>query len=637
MDAQAFAARVRDAIARCRANVDAFLTLDPQTPFGEVVLAFDRLLHPLNGLAGRVHLYTHAHPQDDVRTVCEELEQEMAALSTELSLHRGLFDRLNALDPEQAGNPAEGRVLEHALRDFRRSGVDRDEATRERIRAVQEELVKVGQEFDRNIITGGRTYVVEGGHAALEGLPEDFLHTHPEDDEGRVELATDPAERMAVLSFARDPKVREGFYLASTNRAVPENLAILPQLLEKRHELASLLGYGSFADYVTEDKMVRSAAEVRAFLDRVVDLVAPRARAEYAELLEFKRRDEPGAEVVHESERLYLTERVKATRHGFDSQEARPYFPFAGVLEGVLRTSAALYGVRFREAADADLWHPSVRAWDVVDDDRVIARFYLDMHPRENKFKHAAMFHIAEGVAGEVLPEAAIACNFPEPSDGDPALLLHDQVTTFFHEFGHLLHHLFGGAQRFSCFSGIATEMDFVEVPSQMFEEWAWNADVLATFARHHVTGEPIPQEMVTRMRAAEEYGKGLHVVQQMFYARLSLAFYDRDPARVDIEGDVDALKRELLPCPPTEGSCFQAAFGHLHGYSAMYYTYMWSLVIAKDLFTRFEDDLMATATANEYRGKVLGPGGSKDGQQLVRDFLGREYGFEAFEGWLAR
>lgn len=637
MEAQAFAADVRAAIARCRENVEAFLSLPEDAPVSQVVLSFDRLMQPLNGLSGRVHLYTHTHPQDELRAVCEELEQEMAALATELSMHRGLFDRLNSLDASEAETHGDERVIEHGLRDFKRSGVDRDEATRERLRALQEELVKVGQEFDRNITTQGRSYVVRDGHAGLKGLPKDFLASHPEGDDGTVELSTDPPERMAVLCFCEDREVRREFFIQASNRAVPQNLEVLPRLLAVRHELATMLGYEHWADYITEDKMLRSGEQVRGFLDRIVDLVEPRARAEHDELLEHLRSIDPQADQVCEWDRAFVTEKVKEARHGFDSQEARPYFSYPRVLEGVLRTSSALYGVEFREVRDVELWHDSVACHEVIDGAEVVARFYLDMHPRENKFKHAAMFHVAEGVAGETLPEACLVCNFPEPTGEDPGLLLHGQVTTFFHEFGHLLHHLFGGGQRFARFSGIATERDFVEVPSQMYEEWAWNPDVLSGFARHHETDEPIPAEMVTRMRAAEEYGKAMHVLQQMFYARLSLAYYDRDPGDVDVTADMVALKEKMLPTPHTEGTYFNASFGHLHGYSAMYYTYMWSLVIAKDLFTRFESDLMSTATANEYRAAVLGPGGSKDAGELVSDFLGREYAFDAFETWLTR
>ncbi len=635
MDSNTFAREVRTALAAARANVAGFRALPATTSASAVLVAFDRLLAPLNGLSGRVHLFAHAHPDAELRAVSETLEQEIAALATELSLDRGVYERLRGIDPAVLAAGEEARVLEHALRDYRRSGVDRDEPTRERLRALQEELVRLGQEFDRNIITGGRSYVVQGGRRALAGLPEDFLAAHPERADGTIELATDPAVRMAIYTFAQSEELRRGFYVEALNRAVPENLEVLPRLLAKRHELATALGYAHWADFITEDKMLTSAREVAQFLERVIELVRPRAFAEYAELLDQKRELDPRAESVEEWDRLFLTERLKGRRYGVKAEEARPYFAYPRVLAGVLSTSAALYGVEFVPRSDASLWHPSVRCYDVRDGGEVVARFYLDMHPREGKFKHAAMFHLAEGVRGEALPEACLVCNFPEPRGDDPGLLLHDEVTTFFHEFGHLLHHLFGGRQRFLRFSGIATEGDFVEVPSQMYEEWAWNDAVLAGFARHHQSDAPIPSDLVRRMRAAEEYGKALHVLQQMFYARLSLELYNRDPAGVNPTAVLMHLKRELLPIPHAEGTYMHASFGHLHGYSAMYYTYMWSLVIAKDLFTRFQGDLMSSATANEYRSAILGAGGSKDARDLVRDFLGREYGFEAFESWV--
>jgi thimet oligopeptidase len=217
----------------------------------------------------------------------------------------------------------------------------------------------------------------------------------------------------------------------------------------------------------------------------------------------------------------------------------------------------------------------------------------------------------------------------------DPALLLHEQVTTFFHEFGHLLHHLLAGRGRWLSFAGIATERDFVEVPSQLFEEWAWNPEVLARFARHVDTGEPIAAELVQRMRAAEDYGKGLTVQQQLFYALLSLSYYDRDPAGLDVTRAMTELKRAVSCLPHTEGNHFHASFGHLNGYSAIYYTYLWSLVIAKDFWSLFADDPMASEAALRYRRAVLEPGGSRDATDLVGAFLGRPYSYAAFERWL--
>lgn len=639
MDLAAFQAEVRGALARSRENVAAFLALPLETPFHTAILAFDRLLEPLNGPTGRVSGHVNLHPEREVREACEELEQDIASLRTELGLHRGVYDRLLALDPAAAPTAEARRLLELALRDMRRAGVDRDQETRTRIRALHEELVRIGQEFDRNIVADRRTFVIADGAAGLAGCPPDFVAAHPARPDGAVELSLDPSDRIPFLTYAERADLRLAYYELCNNRAHPHNVEVLERLLARRHELARLLGHRHWADFVTEDKMSRSAAQVRAFLERVVALVRERARAEAAELLAMKRRLEPArvppAREVFEEERLYFSEQVKRERFGFDSQSVRPYFAYERVKRGILETSAELYGVEFVPRADLAVWHPSVEAYDVREGGALVARFYLDMHPRDGKYKHAAMFHLAEGVEGGALPAAALVCNFPAPGDGEPALLEHEQVTTFFHEFGHLLHHLFGGRQRYLAFSGIATEHDFCEVPSQMYEEWAWDPGVLARFALHVDTGAPIPAELVRALRAAQEYGKGMYVLVQMFYALLSLAYHEGDPGELDLTRTMHELKRQLYPVTPRGSSNFHASFGHLNGYSAMYYTYMWSLVIAKDLWSRFEHDPMDGATASAYRAAVLDPGGSRDAVDLVRAFLGRDYDFAAFERWL--
>jgi thimet oligopeptidase len=284
----------------------------------------------------------------------------------------------------------------------------------------------------------------------------------------------------------------------------------------------------------------------------------------------------------------------------------------------------------------AEVWHPDVEVHDVLEGDRLLGRVYLDMHPREGKYKHFAQFTLASGQAGRRLPEGALVCNFPRPAPGVPALLEHSDVRTFFHEFGHLLHHVLGGHTRWAGQSGVATEWDFVEAPSQMLEEWVWDPEVLALFAREGEGGAPIPAELVRRMRAADEYGKGLMVRQQMFYAAVSLELHRREPRGLDTTALVADLMERHTPFRHVPGTFFHESFGHLDGYSAIYYTYMWSLVIAKDLLGPFcEAGLLSPGPARRYRAAVLEPGGSRPAAELVRDFLGRPHSFDAFAAWL--
>jgi thimet oligopeptidase len=356
---------------------------------------------------------------------------------------------------------------------------------------------------------------------------------------------------------------------------------------------------------------------------------------EVGELLEEVQRQFPDETQLHDFDRAYFSEKLRQRKWDFDTREVRPYFGYACVRQGVLDTAGRLFGVAF-ERADVAAWHADVEVFDVFEDGQAVGRFFLDMHPRPDKYKHAAMFDMAAGMTGRRLPQACLVCNFPAPSKDDHGLMEPDQVKTFFHEFGHLMHHILAGRQHYMAVSGIATEWDFVEVPSQLFEEWGRDAEVLATFAVHDTSGEPIPAELVRRMNQAGDYGKGMATRTQMFYASLSLNYYNRDPSGVDTTALMKELRSRFVPFPFEEGTAFQASFGHLDGYSALYYCYMWSLVLAKDVFSSFEGDIMDPTVARRYRDCVLAPGGSKDAAELVSDFLGRPFAFDAFEAWLA-
>ncbi|MEM8713355.1 MAG: M3 family metallopeptidase, partial [Planctomycetota bacterium] len=474
-----FAKLVDEHLSAANLHLEALRSL-PEDASAEVVArTFDAIGADVGAITGLAELLSAVHPDEAVRTAAETAIQRTSAFATALGLDRSAYEPFSRLDVSNEPDAAVKRFVEHTVRDYRRSGVDKDDATRTKIKSLQEQLVQTGQEFDRNSMTGGRTHRLGGGHADLVGLPQDFLDAHPEDADGSVTLSTDPTDFLPVLLYAEKDETRRGLFMEYHSRAFPENDEVLKRLLAERHELATTLGFDHWAHYTCEDKMVGSAQAARDFATRVSERARPVGKAEYAELLEELRTLEPSAERVMPWQSRFLMERVKRKKHSFDSQSVRPYFAYESVKNGVLRTTEALFGVEIRRAEDAEVWHPSVECYEVLEGGKLSARFYLDMFPRDAKFKHAAMFQIYGGVAGpngetpERLPEAALVCNFPEPKDGDPALLLHDQVTTLFHEFGHLLHHLFS-VQAFHGFAGITCEWDFVEVPSQLYEEWAW-------------------------------------------------------------------------------------------------------------------------------------------------------------------
>jgi thimet oligopeptidase len=611
-------------LSRARAAVERVKTLAPSL---QTLRAWDEATAAISDASARASLLHSVHPDSAMREAGERCEQESEALSTELALDPEVYAPLSRVDA--AGEDDATRwYLFRVLRDFRRAGVDKDAATRARVRALNEELVRIGQEFQRNIRDDVRT--IQVSQADLEGLPADYVRAH-----ASGVITTDYPDYIPFMTHSRSSPARERLWKIYRQRAHPKNLEVLDRMLARRHELARLLGYPSWAAYVIEDKMIGSARAAEDFIERIAGAAESRARKDYEALLARKRRDDPGADRVDAWDSEALKERVRAEQFGFDSQSVRPYFELGRVLDGVLDTTARLFGIEYRRLTDAPVWHSDVTAWEVVEQGRTLGRFFLDLFPREGKYKHAAQFTLASGVREGALPEGALVCNFPKPGD-QPALLDHSDVVTFFHEFGHLLHHLFGGHTRWAGLSGVRTEWDFVETPSQMLEEWCWDASVLQRFARHGETGEPIPAAMVERMRAADEFGKGLRVRQQMFYAATSLRLHDRDPSGLDTTALSAQMQEQYTPFRHVEGTYFHESFGHLEGYSAIYYTYMWSLVIAKDLFGVFRrEGLLNPAPSARYRRAILEPGGGAPAAKLVEGFLGREASFDAFADWL--
>ena len=471
----------------------------------------------------------------------------------------------------------------------------------------------------------------------MKGLPEDWIASHSSDDGSPIEVTTNSPDFLPFQTYCEREDLRQKLYTEYMQRGYPANKAILTELLTLRHEFSNLLNFSSWAAYNAADKMVKTSERVAAFIEELATIVRPHSARDLEALLAAKRQDSPDAARIEVWDRFYYQSRVRAQSHGFDAREARPYFPYPQVKAGLMDLYSELFGLGFRALPDEPTWHESVGAYALLKDGQEIARFYLDMHPRDGKYKHAAMFGIHTGLTGQQLPMASLVCNFPNPAEGD-ALMEHRQVQTFFHEFGHLLHHLLARHSSWVNLGGINVEWDFVEAPSQILEEWAWSPEVLSRFARHVETGEVIPTALVERMRNSEEFGKGAHLMRQLFYTAFSYFLHSGDPSDLELDSFTDEIYAKYSPYPRLDGGRVYASFGHLIGYSSMYYTYQWSLVIAKDLFTRFEEaGIMNGTVAREYIDKILVPGGERDADELVEDFLGRPYNLDAYRRWLDR
>ncbi len=636
----AFLAACRENLKRAQAVRDR---LKDETPRNapEILSLYNELERNLGDVGSRAELYQSVSPDAGVRKAAELSEQESVALSTELSLDRELYEVFAAIETDIPKLDAlAARLLTKVLRDFRRSGVDRDEAVRNKIRELNERLVTLSQDFERNIREDTRSVEVSDP-ARLAGLPADFIDAHKPDENGIVRLTTDWADFVPVLTYAEDAGLREELWRTRMHVAHPANGPVLADLLAKRHELATLLGYDHWADYATEELMIRKGENAGEFIEKVAGLARNRGREDRKSLLEFKRRTEPEATDVFPWERMVLLRKVKEERYAYDPKEAREYFEVGRVVDGILAISSRLFGVEFRDGSREETWHESVRPFEVMENGRLLGKIFLDLHPRENKYKHAAMFNVVDGLDDPEseharVPVGAIVANFPDPTRTEGrALMEHGDVVTLFHEFGHLLHHVFGGRHKWLRFSGVATEWDFVEVPSQLYEEWGWETEMLQSFAVD-ARGRTIPAELVEKMRAAKDFGLGEQVMQQMFYASVSLGLYNRAPGGLDVHAFVEEKQRAYSIYPVVEDTYFENAFGHLVSYSSNYYTYMWSLVIAKDLAAVFrEAGLNDAELSMNYRKKILDAGGSKDAAELVKDFLGRDFRFDAFEAWL--
>jgi thimet oligopeptidase len=623
-----------DAIAAANRLIDAIAAHEgPNT--------IDNSLRPLNEAAaiieaayGQGAFMARVHPDPTVRIAATEEEEKLNKWGIDVVFRPDLyaaFKRLANSDPD--ATPEQRRLLDFWMRDFRRAGHELDPAEQDELKQLKQRLVEVEVAFGANV--DAYSDYIEVTRAELDGLPDSFIEAlKPGNAEGTFRVTLDYPDLYPFLQNATNRARREELLRKKNTSVLAENRPLLEETLGLRHRVAQLIGYDSWAHHSMDVKMA-DPKRVKQFYDDLVPRLKTKVKAEHDKMTRLLTA-EYGDDTLQQWDISYYTTKITRDEYGVDQYQVAEYFPLETVIDGMLAITADMFGVDYSRVDDPAAWHPDVYLYQVKDRDggEHLAYFYMDLFPREGKYGHAAAFDLVAGhtnLAGEkIRPVAAMVANFTKPTDEAPSLLRHDEVLTLFHEFGHILHQTLTRAETVR-FSGANTEWDFVEAPSQIMEHWTWEPDVLGRFSGHYQTGERIPQNLVDNLVAARDVNIAAANLRQAYFGILDLLLHDDADER-----DLDALDRqayEVNELPFPEGTFFLASFGHvMGGYDAGYYGYLWSKVFGDDMYSRFQQEgVLNPEVGRDYRRAILEQGGTKDADDLLFDFLGRQPNNEAF------
>ena len=591
---------------------------------------YDEIYELLGAGIGEAGFWREVAISAESRDAAQKCEVAMYSEGNKLGLSRPIFDRLKAIPtPTDA---ATAWYLKRQIENFERAGVALDDAGRAKMQKVSDEASALSSKFEANISKGQLS--VSAKPEELDGLPQDYIDARKPGPDGLVKITTDYPDYFPVQTYAKSDDLRKRLLIAYNNRAYPENEGVLRDLINKRDELAKIVGRPNYAALTLEDRMISTPDKVSDLIAQMAAAAKPAAERDYAKKLASLREIDPAAAKIELWQNGFATQRVQKALYGFDRQEARKYFAYDNVRDGILKLTEEMFGVQIRPWK-YETWDKLVEPYETVENGKIIGRFILDSHPRPGKYEHANAVPLRAGV-GDRIPVAALVMNLPA-GDHQTGLMEHGDVETFLHEFGHLLHYIFGGQdQRWAGSSGIATEWDFVEAPSQMLENWIYDYDTLKRFAVD-AQGKPIPKDLVDQMNRARYFNMGMADMRLMGLSNASLRYY-LGPAPADLGAAFRAYHRQFDLIPFPDGTHFEASFSHLGGYGPAVYTYNWSRVIADDLFTLFQrNGLRDRTTADRYRRLVLQPGGTKPAAQLIADFLGRPVRMDAYRARLAK
>jgi len=634
-------------LAQARDRLDAIAHLNGERTYRNSMDALDRLTEPLDYAMGVVRHLESVATYPELRAAFNAAQPEVSAFYSGIPLHHELWQGIKAFSATPEGKAVTGerrRFLDKTIDTFRRHGADLDAAGKKKLEELDVELTQVTTRFGENVLDSTNAFeLVIANETDLAGLPPTAVAAARDSAERKGmegwRFTLQAPDYLAVMTYMDNPATRRHLYQAYSVRATEEgrnNRPIVARILELRNQKARLLGFADFADLVLEDRMAHNGARALHFLEDLKAKTERRFREENRELLEFRRSIEsPAAPELEPWDVAYYAEKQRAALYDFDEETLRPYFPLEKVVAGMFDLVHRLYGITVTEEKGVSTWDPQVCYYNVHDENgKFIGGFYADWYPRENKRGGAWMDALITGGPTEkgFEPHLGLICgNLSKPIGGKPALLTHRDVETIFHEFGHLLHHLLSQV-RVRSLAGTSVAWDFVELPSQIMENWCWERASLDLFARHWETGEPVPEDLFQKMKRARTFRAANAQMRQLGFGFVDLMLHTRySPER---DGDPVEYSRRVLqeysPAPLPPQHAMIAGFTHLFsspvGYAAAYYSYKWAEVLDADAFTRFREfGIFSREVGGEFREKILSRGDSQDPAELYRSFMGRE------------
>jgi Zn-dependent oligopeptidase len=611
--------------------------------FQNTIRQLDDIAYLVQGASDRLGLIEQTSTNAAVRDAATEASKNLSDWSVGTDYREDVYAAVKAFANTQPALEGEDKKLfDETLRDYRRAGLDLPKDQRDAVEKLRKELTAMQTDFEDNVTKATQT--LKFTKAELEGVPEDFLAQQgikTGDDEYSLK-ANITFHYIMVEDNAKREDTRRRMLVAQCNLARAENIPLLQKILVRRDEVAHRLGYASFADYATETRMVKNAATAIAFLQSLKQGLQPKFDAELEEFRQLKVKDTGDANTkVWVWDWRYYANQLKKTKYNVDAEQLRVYFPYQRVLDGMFAIYQRIFGLKFERVDAPYKWIGDLQLYTVSDrkTGEPLGLFYLDMYPREGKYNHFAQFGIIEG---KLLPDGryqrpvcALVCNFPPPQPDKPSLLSHDEVETVFHEFGHAMHTILTRA-KYSRFSGTSVPQDFVEAPSQMLENWAWDKTVLDSFAAdYRDPNKKIPQAILDQLKASRLATMGMYYRRQLSFALMDLTLHTQIHA-TNLEDVVplsnQVLSEVALPMPPD--TAFVAYFGHIIGYGAGYYGYAWADAIAADMATVFEhspDGYFDQQAGRRMRQEIYSVGDSRDINVSIEKFLGRPRSLEPF------